>query len=375
MRPTRALINLDNLAFNLRSSRSFMGDGPEVMAVVKANAYGHGAVECARRLEAEGVDWLAVAIPEEGLELRKAGLTRPILCLGGFWEGQAELIIANRITPVLFSLERAEELDRAAAKLGAVTDIHIKIDTGMGRLGIRPHQVGQLARDLQELKWIRVDGLLTHFSVADRIQETAYTRAQIETFNQCVEEFRTFGHKPKYLSMANSPGAVVHPDCRSNLVRLGGILYGLGGDVLPKGVPAPELKPVMRLETRVSDIKEFPQGASLGYGRTFTTEGPSRIALLPIGYDDGLPRTLSNKGTVLIRGKAAPIVGRISMDWTLADVTGIPTTAVNDIVTVIGLDGLEAVHAEDLAVQTDTISYEITCGIGKRVPRIYDQGA
>lgn len=373
-RPTRALISLDNLAFNFHSSKRFIGEGPEVMGVVKANAYGHGAVACARRLEAEGIDWLAVAIPEEAIELRDAGVGSRLLCLGGFWSGQEAQMIERHITPVIFKIEMAELLNRSAREKNVQVAVHVKVDSGMGRVGILPSAVSDFAQRLKSMSHLKLEGIMTHFAVADDLSQTEFTENQIAVFNESVERFRSAGHSPKYTDLANSPGAVAHPSSRSNLVRLGGILYGLGGDVLPKEAPAPELKPVMRLETRIADIKEFPAGSSLGYGRTFITERPSRIATIPIGYHDGLPRVLSNIGQVLIKGTRVPIAGRVSMDWTILDVTDLPDCSINDVVTIIGRDGAEAILAEDLAIQTDTISYEITCGVGQRVPRIYDQG-
>lgn len=373
-RPTRALISLDNLAFNFHSSKRFIGDGPEVMGVVKANAYGHGLVPCSKRLEAEGIDWLAVAIPEEAVELRDAGIGSRLLCLGGFWAGQERQIIERHITPVIFKIEMAELLNRSAREKNVQVAVHVKIDSGMGRVGILPSMASDFAQRLKAMSNLRLEGIMTHFAVADDLSQTEFTEKQTSVFQDCVATFRNAGHDPKYTDLANSPGAVAHPATRSNLVRLGGILYGLGGDVLPKEVPAPELKPVLRLETRIADIKEFPAGSPLGYGRTFITERPSRIATIPIGYHDGLPRVLSNIGEVIVAGRRAPIAGRVSMDWTILDVTDVPECLVNDLVTIIGRDGAEAILAENIAIQTNTISYEITCGVGQRVPRIYDQG-
>ena len=371
-RPTTAHINLEHLAFNLKASRDFIGTAPDIMAVVKADAYGHGAVACARRLEAEGVDWLGVAIPEEAFELRGAGITTRILSLGGFWPGQEKELIQKAITPVIFSYDRARVLNEAARSIGEVVRIHIKVDTGMGRVGIRPDSARDFARDLTTLTNLKVDGILTHFPVADDLSKTPFTENQTASLNSVAEIFKLEGHSPTYVSLANSPGAIAHPSTRGNLVRLGGILYGLGGDVLPKESPAPPLKPVLSLTTAIASIKDVPQGEPLGYGMTFITERDSRIALIPIGYHDGLPRALSNQGAVLVRGIRVPIVGRVSMDWTIIDVTEVPDVRLDEQVVVIGDSGDERIRAEDLAMMTGTISYEITCGIGARVPRVYD---
>ena len=370
-RPTWAEINLDNLAFNFQSAKKFIGPDPKYMAVVKADAYGHGAVECARRLEAEGVDWFGVALPEEGVELRKAGIRKLILCLGGFWKGQETLALNYSLTPVIFQIEKAAILNEAAAGRGSDVSIHVKIDTGMGRIGVRFDEVTAFAERLRSLPHLRVEGLMTHFASAHDLDQTDFTNLQIERFNSAVAIFREKGFSPAYLDMANSPGAVVHPAARSNLVRLGGILYGLGGDVLPEGVAKPELRPVMSVHSTIAHLKSVPAGETIGYGRTFATRSDSLIATVPIGYQDGYRRALSNVGRAIVRGKHVPVVGRISMDWTTLDVTSVEGVRVGDEVTVIGeSDGLR-IAAEDLARESGTISYEITCGIDRRVHRLY----
>jgi alanine racemase len=369
-RPTVATVDLSALRSNFRASREFIGKSVKYMAVVKADAYGHGAVECSRALEQEKVDWLAVALPEEAIELRDAGIMLPILSLGGCWPGQERELLEYNITPVISDLASAQRLDRAAVGHTPFL-VHIKIDTGMGRLGRRWNESAQFAAELASLPNIVVDGLMTHFAVADKLDQTDFTDQQIDRFNESVEIFHNHGHSPTFIDLANSPGAVVHPRSRAMMVRLGGILFGLGGDVLPGGVDKPELRPVMRLESTSSLIKDIEPGDSVGYGRTFIATRPTRIAAVPIGYHDGYPRALSNRSHVIIRGSKAPVVGRISMDWTMFDVTDIPQASVGDNVTLIGTDGGLQVLAEDLAGICDTISYEITCGISSRVPRRY----
>lgn len=370
-RPTWAEINLDDLAFNFHSAKRFIGSDTKYMAVVKADAYGHGAVECARRLEAEGIDWFGVALPEEGVELRKAGIRKLILCLGGFWDGQETIALNYGLTPVIFQIQKAAELNAAAERRGTDISIHVKIDTGMGRIGVRFDEVGEFADQLKALANLRVEGLMTHFASADDLAQTGFTNVQIERFNTAVAIFREKGFTPAYLDLANSPGAVAHPSSRSNLVRLGGILYGLGGDVLPGGIEKPELKPVMSLRTRIAHLKTVPAGETIGYGRTFTTDVDSVIATIPIGYQDGYSRTLSNAGRAILRGVYVPVVGRVSMDWTTLDVTSVEGTQLGDEVILIGEKSGLQITAEDLARATGTISYEITCGINRRVPRFY----
>lgn len=368
-RPTRAEINLDNLAFNFHSAKEFIGTDIKYMAVVKADAYGHGSVKISQRLAAEGVDWLGVALPEEGLELRNAGIRLPILCLGGFWPGQERLLIDNDLTPVIYSSEMAEALNAAARKTGRTFTTHIKIDTGMGRIGVRHDAVKRFASEFKHCTNLEVEGLMTHFAVADDLKQNEFTDLQIERLDKAVLIFRENGFSPSIIDLSNSPGAVAHTNARGNMVRLGGILYGLGDDVLPKEVDKPQLRPVMSVRTQISQLKNIPTGETLGYGRTFTTERDSLIATIPIGYEDGYRRAFSNRARVVVNGSYAPVVGRISMDWTIIDVTDLPDCRVGDEVMLIGGSGDCKVTAEDLAKIAGTISYEIACGIGKRVPR------
>jgi len=369
-RPTECTIDLDALGFNLRSIRNFIGGGVKVMAVVKANAYGHGAAECSKRLENDGVDWLGVALVEEAVELRLAGIKTPVLCLGSFWPGQETAVIEHNITPAIFDLDRAASLNRAAAKLDRSINIHIKIDTGMGRIGFPFRDVTAFARELKRFTNLNVEGLMTHFASADD-PENDFTNEQMRRFAEVVSIFHENGFRPSIIDMANSPGAVAFTDSRASLVRIGGILYGLGDDVLPRGFERPELKPVMSLTTRIAFLKTIGKGESVGYGQTFIATRDSVIATIPIGYHDGLRRSLSNKGRVLVGGEFAPIVGRISMDWTTIDVTDRPKVELGDEVVIIGPQGNNRRTAEIMAAECDTISYAITCGIGSRVPRVF----
>lgn len=367
-RPTVAKTDLDALAFNLNSARQFLGRETDVLAVVKANAYGHGAVECSRRLKAEGVKILAVAILEEAVELRRAGIEGEILILGGIWPEQAAAAIDNELTPVVCRIDSAEALDSLAASRNIRQKLHIKVDTGMGRIGVPYSEAGEFAAAIARLKNLEVEGLMTHFASADDLSQSDYTNFQIDRFGAAVELFANAGIRPAILDLANSPASVAFPRSRVGLVRLGGILYGLGGDILPD-VPQPELRRVMSVTSEVGFLKKVSAGDSLGYGRTFVAERKSVIATVPIGYADGYPRALSNKGEMIVLGKKAPVVGRVSMDWTILDVTDIANVEVGTKVTVIGSDGRETILAEDLAAATGTISYEITCGFGSRVAR------
>jgi len=374
-RPTWAEIDLDALAANFRAVRRRVGREVRVMAVVKADAYGHGAAGCARRLASEGADWFGVALPEEGIELRGAGVVQPILCLEGFWEGQAGALVKHRLVPVVYRLDMAEAFDRAAREAGVVADVHVKIDTGMGRLGVRHEEAAEFARTLKKFASLRVDGLMTHFASADDAARDTFTNEQLARFRAAHDAFRVAGHALTFIDMANSAATFAHPATHGNMVRPGGVLYGLWRDVLRRvqddgdegGLP--EFRPVMNVRSRIILLKWIGVGETLGYGCTFEATRPTLVATVPMGYHDGYARALSNRGRVIVRGRFAPVVGRISMDLTLLDVTDVPGVEHGDQVTLIGADGKLSVPAEDIAKIAGTISYEITCGISARVPR------
>lgn len=370
-RPTWAEIDLDALASNYQLIQKQVGPAIKVLAVVKANAYGHGALACARRLAQEGASWFGVALPEEGIELRDSGITQPILCLGGFWDGQASACIQNELTPVVYRLDMLEAFDRAASDAGVIANVHLKIDTGMGRLGVRFDEVGEFAPRLKRFENLRIDGLMTHFAAADDPTCETLTEDQISRFAEAVKVFRSAGHDPTYLHSANSAGIYSHPDAWGNMIRPGGVLYGLWRDILPPSAQHNELKPVMALRSKITLLKWVPAGDTIGYGCTFEASRKTLVATIPIGYDDGYPRRLSNRAHVIVRGAYASVVGRISMDLTLVDVTGVPGVALGDDVTLLGneAEGGLAITAEELAKTAGMLSYEITCGIGQRVPR------
>ncbi|HEX8458480.1 MAG TPA: alanine racemase [Pyrinomonadaceae bacterium] len=376
-RPTWAEIDLDALASNFRAVRRLVGTDVRVMAVVKADAYGHGAVRCARRLAAEGADWFGVALAEEGVELREAGITQPILCLEGFWEGQADVLVRHSLVPVIYRQDMAAEFARAAGAAGVCADVHVEIDTGMGRLGVRHEEAAQFARALKKYAHLRVDGLMTHFAAADEAARDAFTREQLARFQTTRAAFQAAGHAPTFFDMANSAATFAYAATRGNMVRPGGVLYGLWRDVLQLGRRAtedddaelPEFRPVMNVRSRIVLLKWIEAGETLGYGCTFEARRRTLVATVPIGYHDGYARALSNCGRVIVRGNFAPVAGRISMDLTLLDVTDVPGVERGDEVTLIGTDGALSVTAEEVARLARTISYEITCGISARVPR------
>jgi len=373
-RPTWAEINLNNLAANFNVIKERVSHVAKVMAVVKADAYGHGAVQCARRLAKEGAEWFGVAMPEEGIELRAAGIGQPILVLGGFWNGQAAACIRQRLTTVVYRLDMIAALDQVASETGGVADVHVKVDTGMGRLGVRMDQLAEFLSGLKKFQNVRIDGVMTHFAAADDDACEPLTNVQIRRFQEAVAMFREHGYNPTYLHLANSAGIYSHPEAWGNLVRPGGVLYGLWRDVLPTTITDAGLRQVMSLHSRISLLKWVSAGETIGYGCTFEASRKTLIATLPIGYHDGYMRGLSNRAKVIVRGVYAPVVGRVSMDLTLVDVTNVPDVELNDPVMLLGTErnnSKVSITAEDLARIVGTLSYEVTCGVGPRVPKVY----
>ena len=366
-RPTRALINLTALANNLKQIRNRLPAAVKVLAVVKANGYGHGAVGCAERLEKEKVDWFGVATVEEGIELRDAGIKTPILVFGGtphgIPNGAEEAVIRHQLTPTVFDLTQAKALSRAATKLKKRVSLHIKVDTGMTRLGIYPQEVGNFVRQLSELPGIKTEGIFSHFAQAD-LADPKVTDGQAKRFREVAAQF------PLLLAhIANSAATVSLGAMDCGMVRPGLMLYG--------AYPAPRfseqitLQPVMTLQTEIMALKDVPRGQGISYGWTSVTKRPSRIATLPLGYADGYPRSLSNRASVLIHGKRAPVVGAVCMDLMMIDVTDIPAAKVGDQVTLLGCDMKEHIRADELGGLAGLMTYELFCGIGARVPRIF----
>jgi alanine racemase len=373
-RPTWAEINLEALAANFRVVQQKVGPDIAVLAVLKANAYGHGAVRCAQHLSTVGAGRFGVALPEEGFQLRENGITQPIIALAGFWQRQAALCIQQRLTPVVYRLDQVEALDRAAKEAGVVADLHLKIDTGMGRLGVRFDQLSEFTEQLKRFQHVRIEGLMTHLAAADDPSCQPLTEDQVRRFENATSLMREKGFQPSQLHLANSAAIFSQSRAWGNMVRPGGVLYGLWRDVLPRSTENPGLRPVMSLHSRIMLLKWVHSGETLGYGCTFEASRPTLVATIPLGYHDGYMRGLSNRAQVLIRGVYAPVVGRVSMDLTLVDVTNVSEVALNDEVTLLGTDrqntGL-TVTAEDLAKIAGTLSYEVTCGVSDRVPRSF----
>jgi alanine racemase len=366
-RPTVAEIDLNALAFNYRQIRKRTPKGAKLLAVVKADAYGHGAIPVSLKLEKLGVEYLGVAIPEEGIELRKGGVNTPILVLGGIFGEDVDQIFRFNLTPVVFRKDSLKLLSKEAERRNKRVRVHLKVDTGMGRLGVPLAHWSAFLKEIRDFRKMEIEGILSHFSMTE--EEEDFTQQQWENFLGAVEMAREIGISCKYLHMASSAMLAASPSYSGNLVRPGIMLYGSYPSPMSQGLI--ELKPVMALKTRIHFLKSVPPGSRISYGGTFVTRRESLIATLPVGYADGYSRQLSNRGEVLIRGKRAPVVGKVCMDFIMVDVTGIPDVSMGDEVVLMGSQGKEQVTAEEIADKIKSISYEIFCTVGKRIPRIY----
>jgi alanine racemase len=371
-RPNWAEVSLGALRRNFRALRRLAGAGVEVCAVVKADAYGHGARECALALQAEGAPWFGVTSTAGGLHLRQAGIRGRILLMTGFWQGDEPEIVHHRLTPAVWEPWHLERLRQAAAKAGpAPLPVHLKVDTGMARLGVSLAELPAILAQLRAASHLGLEGVFTHLASAE-VAGAADVMRQLECFEQSIACVRQAGFSPKYFHAANSAAMVSFPQARKNLVRPGISLYGyylpFSGDA---SIQPPPVEPVLSWKTRIISLREHAAGSALGYNGTYVTSRPSRIAVLPLGYADGLSRRLSSRGKVILRGALAPMVGRVSMDITLVDATDIPGVQIGDEVILIGASGGVRLSAWDHANAADTIPYEVLCNISKRVPRKY----
>ncbi len=366
-RPTRVEIDLAALRHNFQEIQRTVDGGCEVLAVVKADAYGHGVKHVAPALAAAGANLFGVALVEEGVELRKLGIKQPILVLGSFFPGQEADVLEHQLTPVLYDLDSAQRLDRAARDVSRRVDYHLKVDTGMGRLGFRVDRLDEVLPVLKNLKSLHMSGLMSHLALADEPQRPL-TALQCDAFAAVVERVQVAGFRPHYKHIANSAGIYSLALNGCNLVRPGISLYGglTGG---PFAHPLSQ-QPVMRFVSQVAQLKDVPAGEGVSYGHRFVTSNPTRLAAVPVGYADGYNRLLTNRGEVLIDGRRAPVVGTVCMDWILIDVTRLPDVQVGDQVTLLGRDGDAIITAEEWADKVGTITYEVFCNISKRVPRL-----
>jgi len=365
---TKAEIDLGALAHNYRQLRQLAPPSVKFLAVVKADAYGHGAIPVSKKLEELRADFLGVATVAEGIELRNAGIKKPILVLSGIYQEEVEDVLAYQLTPMVFRLEIAEALSAEARARGTQVPIHIKVDTGMGRIGVLSEEAPAFVNRVRKLKNLELEGIASHFSMADE-GNSSFTTEQLQRFSRAIEEMKKLDIDPPLCHIANSAALVNLPAAHFTLVRPGIMLYG--------SYPSPSLKDkvslrqVMSWKSIVADLKKVPQGYPISYGRTFISRRPSFIAAVPVGYADGYNRLFSNRGEVLIKGMRAPVVGRVCMDWTMVDVTDIPGVGVGDAVVLMGNQLGQEITPEELGKRIGTIPYEILCSVGKRVPRVY----
>jgi len=371
---TWAEVSLAALGENFHAVQKHVGEGVTIFGVVKADGYGHGAVECARSLEGEGAEWLGVTDAAEGLALRGAGTKARILLVTGIWKGEEDSIVAQNLTPTIWEPWHIDTLERAARKRQSVLPVHLKLDTGMHRLGASKEAWPRLCEMLSACKHLSLEGLSTHFASAEVLDAEDAVR-QMKCFEEGLAMLRNYGLHPPLVHMGNSAAMSARPETWKTMVRPGIALYGYslaftcGGE--PAAVAPLPLRPVLSWKTRVLTVKEVAAGEAVGYMGTFVTKARSRIAVLPVGYADGYPRLLSNRARVIVRDEYAPVVGRVSMDLTIVDVSHIRGVAVGDEVILIGRGAGKSVDAVELARLCESVPYEILCGLSQRVPRVY----
>jgi len=369
MRPTFAEINLDNFIFNLNQLKNKLSANTKLMAVIKANAYGHGALKISRVALNNGADFLGVALLEEAMELKEEGINAPILVFGYISPYDLEKAIERKIRQTVFSYQQALSISRAALNQNKEAFIHIKIDTGMRRIGFWPERKSlEEIEEIYRLPGIKVEGFYTHFACAEK-EDKSYTQEQMHRFLTFIKALKEKGFEPGLLHTANSAALIDLPSTHLDLVRPGIALYGL----YPSFAQCEkiELKTVLSLKSEIIQLKVVPAGSGISYNHTFRTSHQSIIATLPIGYADGLNRRLSNKGEVLVKGKKVPIVGTICMDQCLIDVSSINDVEVGDEAVLLGSQGREIITADEIADRLGTISYEVLTSISNRVPRLY----
>jgi alanine racemase len=377
IRPTEAVVDLAAVAENYRVAVE-LGGRPAV-GVVKADAYGHGAVPVARRLAAAGAPFLAVALVEEGVELREAGVAAPVLVLGAAYGDGYELLVRHRLTPLVFTPEHVRRLAAAARAAGTRAGVHLKLDTGMGRLGAAPADLPALLDALRAAPEVEVEGACTHLASAD-VEPRSTTARQVALYDELAAAVARAGHPLRWRHLANSAGTIDFPEARQDHTRPGIMLYGY----LPferQGSPSPaareaaaRVRPALTWRTALTHVKSVPAGTAVSYGGHWVAERPSRIGTVPVGYADGYPRRLSGRpgygrGEVLVGGRRCPVAGTVCMDMIMVDVTDAPGAAPGAEVVLLGAQGAERIGADELAERAGTISYEILCGVGKRVPR------
>jgi alanine racemase len=376
-RPVWAEISLKAIIKNLRVIRRHVGPKPKILAVVKSNAYGLGSVPISKALQKAGVEWFGVTCANEGVELREAGIRKRILILTGFWPGEEKRLIENRLTPAVTRLEDVRHLERAAKSSSAKSRIpfHLKINSGMNRLGISPDEIEAFAGALADCRHIQLEGTFTHFASAEDFS-ARQTDDQEQLFLKCLDRMRALGVPPGIVHLANSGAICARPSTYADMIRPGAILYGYYQSFDPpqKGQEVRErlpIEPSLSLRARIITVRDLPAGQGVGYSARFVTARPSRIAVINAGYADGISRQRTNQGCVLVRGRRVPLVGAISMDLTTLDVTDLPDVRLGDVVTIYGNDGDDAIVVSDIAREIGTVTSDLLCALGRRVPRYY----
>lgn len=371
LRPAWAEIHLDHLAHNIQSVRGKLAPGTEIMGIIKADGYGHGAVPVARVLRENGVAAFGVATLGEAIALREAGAVEEIVILGLTPSLYAETLVEYNLTPVVMSFENASAVSEAARSAGKTMHAYLAIDTGMGRIGLLAHDLSTVeeARRICSLSHLGVKGLFSHFATADAADKT-FAKQQRDLFLTYLDALRAAGVDPGKRTLANSAAVMELPDAHFEVVRPGIVLYGCypSGEVDPNNL---SIRPAMSVKASIVRLARVPKGFSVGYGRRFIAPRESLIATFPLGYADGLPRPYSGSGHVLVRGHVAPLAGNICMDQCMADVTDVPGVAQGDEAVFMGTDGIHTILADDIAAATGTINYEIVCAFGQRLPKIY----
>lgn len=365
----RAEVNLDAIHHNLSLAKSKLKKGTDLMAVIKADGYGHGAIEIARYCD-DLIDQYAVAIVEEGIEIRKAGFIKPILLLGFTHPSQYQDVIDYNLRPTIFTYDMAKSLSDIAVKNNTVVNVHIKLDTGMSRIGFADTDESvEIIKDISLLPNINIEGMFSHFARADE-KDKSCAMVQYNRFIDFNNKLAENGVKIPVLHISNSAGIMELPEVQLSICRSGIITYGLypSEEMDKEAFP---LIPAMEWKSAVSYVKTLPKGVAVGYGGTYVTEKETIVATIPVGYADGYPRSLSNKGEVIIKGKRAPIIGRVCMDQFMVDVTEITDVKMGDKVTLMGTDGTEVISCEEISGKSGSFNYEFVCDIGKRVPRVY----
>ncbi len=391
--PVWAEVNLGAIAQNLRAIRRHVGPRPKILAIVKADAYGHGARQVAKTLERAGADYFGVTCTREGAELRDAGIRKPVLVLTGFWPGEERRQLEHGLTPVITDVAHLKVLDRAAARFlrnrksrpqksrkagPAEIPFHLKIDTGMNRLGIPAHDVSRFIDALADCPHLRLAGVFTHFAAAEDFS-VRQTEEQTDLFEKCLGQLRAAGADPGIVHMANSAAIAARPETWRDMVRPGALLYGYHQFYQPPERRAEmqqelRLRPALALRARIVSVKDVPANTAVGYNARFVTTRASRIAVIAAGYAEGVVRILTNRGKVVLRGRCAPLVGIISMDLAMVDVTGLPDVRVGDVVTVFGEEpGAKgcSLFADDVARELGTVTSDLLCAVGRRVPRVF----